>query len=273
MESKGTHKVTENKAPGRKPRDYECGLKLYYQPIVQPMFAKIIGYEALIRLIDKEMRFLSPAIFIPIAEKSGLNVALGAWVFEEACRTIVKMEKKAIKFDYISVNVSKKHFMKKDFLSELMKITAKYNVPSDKICLEISEFDMMNKSSIIMKRMNDLQNEGFRIAIDDFGGGFAAISKLGRLPADILKLDKSFVDRITVDKSAYDISEAVVNLSIKLNLEVVAKGVETMAQQNLLMQMGCNKMQGFLYGMPMKERDILLPKKTTKDKNEEEEEY
>ncbi len=249
----------------RKPRDSECGLKLYYQPIVQPMFAKTIGYEALIRLVDKEMRFLSPAVFIPIAEKSGLNIALGSWVFEEACRTIIKMQKKNIKFDYISVNVSKKHMLKKDFSTDLVKIIEKYEVTPDKLCLEISEFDMINKSASIMTRMHDLQKLGFRIAIDDFGGGFATISKLGILPADILKLDKSFVDRIVVDKHAHDICDAVINLADKLNLEVVAKGIETVAQQKMLMQMGCQKMQGFLFGAPMKERDILYPKKQSEE--------
>lgn len=254
-----------NKPAGRKPRDSECGLKLYYQPIVQPMFAKIIGYEALIRLIDKEMRFLSPAIFIPIAEKTSLNSAIGTWVFEETCKTIKKMNKKEIKFEYISVNVSTKHFHKKEFLPNIMKLLKEYNIEPEKLCLEISEFAMVNKGFNTMKKMNLLRKEGFKIAIDDFGGEFAVLSKLDSLPADILKLDKSFTDRIVIDKKAYDITDAIINLAMKLNLEVVAKGVEDTAQQRLLMKMGCHKMQGYLFGSPMKEHDILYPKK--KDAN------
>ena len=262
-------KNAAKKLTGRKPRDYECGLKLYYQPIVQPMFSKVIGYEALIRLIDKEMHFLSPAVFIPIAEKSALNSALGNWVFEETCRTINKMIKKDIKFDYISVNVSAKHFHKTDFVSGLMKILKKYDVEPCKICLEVSEFDMLNKVTSTMKKMNELRKEGFWLAIDDFGGGFAALSKLGSLPADILKLDKGFVDRIVIDSKARDITEAIINLANKLDLEVVAKGVEDTAQQKLLMKLGCNKMQGYLFSAPMKEREILYPKKKNDTEDEQ----
>lgn len=267
QEKKSVVPAKKNTA-GRKPRDSECGLKLYYQPIVQPMFAKIIGYEALIRLVDKEMRFLSPGVFIPIAEKSGLNVALGVWVFEETCRTILKMEKKAMSFEYISVNVSIKHFLKKDFIEDTMKILGKHKVSPEKICLEISEYDMLSKSSLITKRMRELRKKDFKIAVDDFGGGLATMSKLGSLPADILKLDKSFVDRIAIDKNASNITEAIINLGQKLDLEIIAKGVETLAQQKILMGMGCHKMQGFLYGMPMKEREIFSPKKTSKDDSE-----
>ena len=257
------------KPAGRKPRDYECGLKLYYQPIVQPMFTKTIGFEALIRLIDKEMRFLSPAIFIPIAEKTGLNSALGNWVIEETCRTIKKMEKKEIKFDYISVNVSTKHFLKKDFIPSIQKIIEEQGIEADKLCFEISELAMINKSSGTMKKMHDLQKLGFRIAIDDFGSGFSTLSKMGTLPADILKLDKGFVDRIVIDPKSYDVTEAIINLANKLHLEVVAKGVEDTAQMKKLMQMGCHKMQGYLFGAPMKERDILYPKKKAEDSEDD----
>ncbi len=253
------------KPAGRKPRDSECGLKLYYQPIVQPMFAKTIGFEALIRLIDKEMRFLSPAIFIPIAEKSSLNSAIGNWVFEETCRTINKLDKKQVSFEYISVNVSTKHFLKKDFISSVKKILDDNGVEPNKLCLEISELAMINKNKGSLKKMHDLQKLGFKIAIDDFGSGFSALSKMGSLPADILKLDKSFVDRIVIDPKAFDITEAIINLANKLHLEVVAKGVEDSAQMKLLMSMGCNKMQGYLFGAPMKEHDILYPKKKAGD--------
>jgi len=244
-----------------KPRDSECGLKLYYQPIVQPMFGKTIAYESLIRLIDKELHFLSPAVFMPIAEKSGLNAALGNWVVEESCRTLNKMAAKGIDIDYISLNVSTKHFQKKDFISDILKICEKTNVPRNKICMEISEFAMVNKGSLTLQKMEELHEHGFLVAIDDFGGEFAALSKLGKVPAHILKLDKRFVDNIVIDQKSRDVTESIIELALKLDLEVVAKGVEDSLQQKTLMQMGCQKMQGFLFGKPVKDRDILYPKK------------
>jgi len=245
----------------KKPKDSECGLKLYYQPIVQPMFGKVIAYESLIRLIDKELHFLSPAVFMPIAEKSGLNAALGNWVVEESCRTLNKMAKKGIDVEYISLNVSTKHFQKKDFMSDIQKICEKTGVPNHRICMEISEFAMVSKGGLTMQKMEELQELGFKVAIDDFGGEFASLSKLGRVPADILKLDKRFVDNIVIDQKSRDVTESIIELAQKLDLEVVAKGVEDTLQQKTLMQMGCHKMQGFLFGKPVKERDILFPKK------------
>lgn len=265
MEQKGTTAAaaTENKKRTRKPRDYECGLKLYYQPIMYPMFGRTVGYEALIRLVDKELSFLPPAVFIPIAEKTSLNAALGNWVFEESARFIKKLEKKQIQFEYISVNVSSKHFQKKDFTEDLMGILDKHQVGTSRFCLEISEPDLMEHGSQTMRKMHELKKRGFLIAIDDFGGGFSSLAKISSLPADILKLDKSFIDRIVIDPHMRDVTEAIINLADKLGLEVVAKGVEDMAQEKMLMQMGCQKMQGFYFNKPLKERDILYPKKQT----------
>ena len=263
-----TKKSSAKKPVSKKPRDSELGLKLYYQPIVQPMFGKTIGYEGLIRLIDKELRFVSPSVFIPIAEKSGLNAQLGTWVIEEGCRVINKMEKKGIEFEYVSVNVSPKHFAKKDFVPEMQRIIAEHKISASKLCLEISELSLASKGGPTMEKMSELQNIGFKIAIDDFGGEYAALSKLGSIPADILKLDKKFVDRIVIDPKSRDVTESIIELAIKLNLEVVAKGIEDSIQQKMLMQMGCHKMQGFLFGEPLRERDILNPKKKAADTEE-----
>lgn len=256
-------------ACGRKPRDYECGLKLVYQPIVNPMFAKTIGYEALIRLVDKEMRFLSPAVFIPIAEKTGLYKELGNWVFEETFRTMKKMKKKNISFEYISVNASAKHINVENFLPDLISLIEKYEIDPKNLCIELSEFDIQNKSKDTIKKMRELRKLGLKVAIDDFGAGFASLSKLSSLPVDILKLDKSFVDRIAIDTNIYDIAKTIVELADKLGMEVVAKGVEDIRQSNALMTIGCYKMQGYLFGMPKKEHSILYPKTAKKAPEDE----
>lgn len=261
--------VVKKKPSGRTPRDYECGLKLVYQPIVNPMFAKTIGYEALIRLVDKELHYLSPAVFIPIAEKTGLYKEIGNWVFEETFRTMVKMQKKQIKFEYISVNASAKHINAENFLPELTRLIEKYEIDPTTLCIELSEFDIQNKSKDTTKKMRDLRKMGIKIAIDDFGAGFASLSKLSSLPVDILKLDKSFVDRIAIDTHIYDIAKTIVELANKLNLDVVAKGVEDNRQSSALMTIGCYKMQGYLFGMPKKEHSILYPRTARKGSDDE----
>lgn len=255
------------KAP-KTPRDSELGLKMYYQPIVQPMFSKTIAYEGFVRLIDKQLKFVSPSEFIPIAEKSGLSIALSNWIFEETCRMIKKMEKKGIEFEYISLNVSTKHFLRKDFESDVQKILEDNEVSPNQICLEIAEYAMASKGTQVMQKMDEMRSLGYRIAIDDFGGEFAALSKLSSIPADILKLDKRFVERIAIDEKSKGITASIVEMAVKLSLEVVAKAVEDVNQQKLLMGMGCQKMQGYLFGQPQKEREILNPKKV---KSEEEE--
>ena len=262
--------IPKNKAVGPKPRDSELGLRLYYQPIVQPMFNKVVAYEALIRLFDKELHFVSPAIFIPIAEKSGLNAALGNWVIEESCRTVTNMLKKNIAFEYISLNVSNKHLQKKAFLSDVKRILDTYQIPPQKICFEISETAVVSRYNESMDKMRALRDMGFKIAIDDFGGEFDVLNKTEDLPVTILKLDRRFVERIVIDTRSREVTEATIGLALKLGLQVVAKAVEDTVQQKMLMKMGCNLMQGFLFGEPIRERGIIYPKKK-KDEPETEE--
>lgn len=256
--------------PPRAPRESELGLKMYYQPIMQPMFGRLIAYEGFVRLIDKQLHFVSPNEFIPIAEKSGLSVALSNWIFEESCRFIKKMEKKNMPFEYISLNVSTKHLLRKDFASDVQEILEGADVSPEQICLEVAEFAMASKGSLVMSRMDEMRSLGFKVAIDDFGGDYAALSKLPMIPADILKLDKRFVDRIVMDEKSREITASIISMATKLNLEVVAKAVESENQQKLLMGMGCQKMQGYLFGKPMKEKDILTPKKSRSTTEDEE---
>jgi len=262
-ENNGTFSTGDlGRQAAKKPRtNNNYGLKLYYQPIVEPIFSKTVAYEGLLRLLDKSLKFVSPAVFVPIAEKNGLDVALGNWVIDEACRTINKLDKKEMKIQYISTNVSTKHFMRKDYINDLNKILKKHDVTPDRICLEIAEFAMVSKSRVTMQKMDELKDMGFKIAIDGFGGEAGSLSKLNNIPADIIKLDKQYVDRIMIDPNTRKITESIVSLAKNLGLEVIATAVEDASQQQALMQMGCTQMQGFLYGEPVRERDILYPPK------------
>jgi len=248
--------------PTKKPKDNDLGLKLYYQPIIETMFNKTVGYEALIRLVDKELHFISPGVFIPIAEKSGLNVALGNWIIEETCRTVAKMEKKGIEFEYISLNVSVKHLKKKDYVTDLIKILDENDTHPSKICLEIPEdaFSTDAGSEAVVEKMYVCKNHGFKLAIDDYAGFYLPLSKLDTIPTDIIKLDKAMTDKILIDPKTCDSVESAVKQSVKLGIDVIAKAVEDTKQQKLLESMGCKKMQGYLFGKPVKDRAILYPK-------------
>lgn len=253
---------TAKKATNRKPTEKEIGLKLYYQPIVQPMFGKTVAYEALIRLFDKKLRFVSPAIFIPIAEKNGMNIALGNWVIEEACRTIHKMEKREIKFEYISLNISNRHFQKRSFEQDVVRIAKQQNVEPEKLCFEISEEALTSKSILTVQKLQSLRDLGFKLAIDDYSGELVSLAKLGSIPVDILKLDKRFADNIVFNAKSKAQVEEIISRADELGLEVIAKAVEDSKQQTMFMEMGCRKMQGFLFEEPLRERDIFYPKKS-----------
>ena len=244
----------------RKPKDSEVGLKMYYQPIIQPMFGKTVGYEALIRLIDKELSFVSPSLFIPIAEKAGLNTALENWIFEETCGTLQKMVKKGIEFEYISINVFVKHLKKKTYISELLSIAEETGAPTDRLCLEISEDSFKTNKEAIVERMFELKKAGFKLAIDDYSANYVPLSKLDTIPTDIIKLDKNIADRIVIDKKVEEDTAGIIKQAQILGIDVIAKAVEEQKQQLLLMGLGCQKMQGFLFGEPMKDRDVLNPK-------------
>lgn len=257
------------KTTRKKTNDNDLGLKLYYQPIVQPAFSKIIGYEALIRLIDKELHFISPGVFIPIAEKSGLNIQLGNWVIEETCGAIQKMQKKEIPFEYISLNVSTKHFQRKVFVTELLKIVEEHDVLPEKLCFEVDESSLTSRTAVTINKMKELQDLGFKIALDNYSGDYINIAELASIPANILKIDKRIISRIVIDPKSKSACEDIIENALDLKLDIVANAVEDSVQQKLLMQMGCQKMQGFLFDEPLKERDILYPKKKKEDAGSE----
>jgi|GEM_PF-3918906 len=247
-------------AKTKKPKDNECGLKMYYQPIFYPMFGKTVGYEALIRLVDKELHFVSPSVFIPIAEKSGLNLALGNWIFEDVCRTIDKMVNKEIPFEYISVNVSVKHFKKKDYIFDLLKITRSMGIDNSHLCLEVPEDAFKSGIDAVLEKMQELQVLGFKVAIDGYNGNVVIPSRLDEIPADIIKIDKELTDRIMIDKNAREKVAVIAKRIIELKMEPIALAVEDKNQQKMLTEMGFKKMQGFLFGKPIQDKDILKPK-------------
>ena len=212
--------------------------------------------EALIRWWDEKGHMVSPAVFIPIAEESGMIVSIGDWVIEEAIRIYAQWKEKYDCDFVLSINISAIQYRKPDFVSNLIKVLKKYNVDAKAIELEITESVLIKDFVEVVRQLRVLKEYGIKISLDDFGTGFSSLSYLKGLPIDTLKIDKSFVDSVLEDQSTQVITEAIVSMVKKLGYETVAEGVETEEQYQYLRNIECDNIQGYLLGKPMPVKDI-----------------
>jgi diguanylate cyclase (GGDEF)-like protein len=222
------------------------GLTLAYQPIIDPVDGSPVGYEALLRWHDAEMGQVSPTIFVPIAEETGLIVPLGEWVIEQAIAECANWD-----FGYVSINISTRHFQSPSLIEFICKQAARHGVPHDRIQLEITEtalFDDPRQAATILVALREC---GIRIALDDFGTGYSSLVNLKDFEIDCIKIDQSFVDALGHDRQTSAIVQAVTALARALGLKVVAEGVETDIQVQALRLVGCELMQGYFYSAAM----------------------
>lgn len=226
---------------------------LYYQP--QIFFRnnqQIIGVEALIRWNDPEYGMISPGNFIPLAEESGLIVPLGEWIIHEAMRQIKCWENdKEKKMWRISVNVSYKQFEKDSFINMLISKMNAFNINPSKLRLELTESLLFKNTSTALEKLEKIKSLGFALSIDDFGTGYSSLSYLKQLPINELKIDQSFIRDLSNDPNDFIIVETILSIGRKFNLEVIAEGVETQEQFDMLLSMGCTLFQGYFFGKPM----------------------
>ena len=244
---------------GAKTKDNDGGIKTYYQAIIHPMFNKTMAYEVHVRLVDKGVGIVSYKTFLPIVEKSEINPLLEKWIFEKACDTLQKMIINQIETDYISVNVSVRYLKKESYISDLLEIIKRTGALTEKLCLEIPENSLDADAQTVIDKMYELKREGFKIAIDDYGANYMPLSRLDSVPADIIKLDRTITDRIIIDSKAEKNAEEIIRRAKELNLKVIAKAVEDEMQKCMLMILGCDNMQGSLFGNEVREKDILNP--------------
>jgi diguanylate cyclase (GGDEF)-like protein len=225
-------------------------LELYYQPKIHAPSAQITGVEALLRWHHPQRGTISPNIFIPMAERSGLINALGAWVIDEACRQARAWRDQGLRMR-VAVNLSA-HQLRQPALPQHIRAALKRNqINPDLLTCEITESVAMEDTEATMHFFKELAAVGVHISIDDFGSGYSSLAYLRKLPAGELKIDRSFVMDLESSEEARKIAGAVVQLAQALNLKVVAEGVETNAQFQILRQLGCNELQGFLFAKPM----------------------
>jgi diguanylate cyclase (GGDEF)-like protein len=233
-------------------------LALYHQPIFDLSSGHCVGFEALLRWRRDDGEFVPPAEFIPLAERSGLIVELGAYAIELACRQVAAWTRSGAFGDRtVSVNVSSKQLAQADFASRTIAIAREAGAPPSRVRLEITESAMVEDSEGLRRKLVELREAGFTLSLDDFGTGYSALWLLSRLPIDTVKIDRAFVHGMLSDPAHARIVEAIIRLGHGLGLTVVAEGIETSAQAAALAALGCAHGQGFLMAHPMPAEDVL----------------
>ena len=221
-------------------------LTLHYQPLVCCATGRVEGYEALLRWNHPVHGPISPAVFVPLAEETNLILPLGQWVLETACRAAAAWKDPV----RVAVNLSPSQFRRFDLTRTVLDTLARTGLAPSRLEVEITEGVLIDDPARAMAMLRELRASGVRVSLDDFGTGYSSLSYLRQFPLDKIKIDKSFIDGMTVDPQAAAIVQALVSLAHTLNLSVTAEGVETAEQLHALQSQLCNQVQGYLLGRP-----------------------
>ncbi len=230
--------------------------RMFFQPQYNIRTGRLRGCEALIRWPDSDGLYISPAQFIPIAEKSGAILPIGKYVMEESFAAYARWKSAAGYDGIMSVNISVLQIRRSDFVETILALLRKYMLDPDNIEIEITESAFIENTEDAVEKIGTLRGHGIRIALDDFGTGFSSLSYLKSLPIDTLKIDKIFMDTVVSDNSTGIITESLVRMVQRLGLETIAEGVETREQYDFLKKIQCDNIQGFLLGRPMPEEEF-----------------
>jgi len=232
-------------------------LSLNYQPQIDLASGRVIGVEALLRWNHPELGAVSPAKFIPIAEDSGLIGRIGSWVLQETCRQNKAWQEAGLPPLVMAVNVSTRQFSLGDILAEVQQALADSGLDAGHLEVEITESLLAQDLENTLAVLNEIHALGVQIAVDDFGTGYSSLAYLKRFPLHKLKLDQSFVRDLEQDADDRAIASGVVNLGHSLGLVVIAEGVETQAQLDILRRIGCDEMQGYLFSRPLPAAEFI----------------
>ncbi|MEY2449013.1 MAG: hypothetical protein QOH79_2489 [Acidimicrobiaceae bacterium] len=233
-------------------------LVVFYQPIVAVATGRMLGAEALVRWNHPHRGLIQPNDFIPVAETTGLVIPLGAWVLEEACRQMGAWRQAGLVDDtfYVSVNLSARHLRDASVLDDVIHALDASGMPASALLIEVTETGLVEDLDPAGTVLHDLKALGVRLAIDDFGTGYSSLARLSTFPLDVVKIDKSFVDRLAGNADGDAMVRAVVDLSHTLGMTTVAEGVEDPEQAAALSRLGCTVAQGFLFARPMPAADM-----------------
>jgi EAL domain-containing protein (putative c-di-GMP-specific phosphodiesterase class I) len=231
--------------------------RVHHQPEVSVETGGIVGFEALVRWEHPEQGLVSPARFIPVAEETGLIVPMGRWVLEEACRQARAWRdlRPNSPLHFMSVNLSARQFEHPDLVRDVARVLRETGLEPGCLVLEITESVVMNDARSTIGTLGELKALGVRIAIDDFGTGYSSLSYLRRFPVDYLKVDRSFVDGLGENPGDAVLVSGIIDLAHALGLKVVAEGVETQEQLELLQNIGCDLAQGYHFAKPLPDQE------------------
>jgi diguanylate cyclase (GGDEF)-like protein len=237
--------------------------QLHYQPIFHAS-GGIAGCEALLRWTDPVRGNISPSHFIPLAEETGLIVQLGSLVLHEACRQAREWQSRGLPSGRIAVNISSLELAREDFATHVIETLREHNTPPSLIELEVTESALVDDFALAERHLDELRRFGIKTSIDDFGTGYSSLGRLRQLTVDTLKIDRSFVEGVDTSESYKTVVEHIIGMAHTLGMKVVAEGVETETQHRVLRALGCDQIQGFLLGRPMKKEqmeELLLRQK------------
>ncbi|MEJ2143223.1 MAG: EAL domain-containing protein [Gammaproteobacteria bacterium] len=229
---------------------------LFYQPLIDTSSNKVTGVEALLRWHHPERGLIPAKDFVPLLEETGLIISVGEWVLNEACRQNMLWQQDGLPPVYVSVNLSVRQFHKCDLVNMVVNTLKKNQLDPHLLQLEVTESILMDNTKRTLEALDKLRKLGVRLAIDDFGTGYSSISYLKEYPFNILKFDQSFVQDMEHSINGAAIVAAVINLGHSINMSVVAEGVETHHQLNMLNERGCDHIQGHLFAHPMSAKNF-----------------
>jgi diguanylate cyclase (GGDEF)-like protein len=241
---------------------------LHYQPQVDLRTGRIFAVEALVRWNHPKLGTVPPIEFIPLAEETGLIVPIGDWVLHEACRQNRAWHDAGLPLVTVCVNVSARQFRERNLVSRVAGALKQSGLEAKYLELELTESLIMQDIELAVATMKELQGLGVQLSIDDFGTGYSSLSALKTFPVARLKIDKSFIDGLPTNENDKSVASAVISLGQKLNLRVIAEGVETDAQAAFLRENNCDEMQGYLFSRPVPAQDIEALLKAAHDEPE-----
>ena len=224
-------------------------IHVFYQPQTNAK-GELVGAEALIRWIHPQRGFVSPADFIPIAEETGIILAMGRFVLEDTCQRIIQWHS-IDSLDHVAVNVSPVQFRQPDFVSTVQQVIDQTGIDANKLTLELTEGILVDNVEDVISKMQQLKQIGVHFSIDDFGTGYSSLAYLTKFPVDQLKIDKSFVDDIGKDEDDQIIIEIIIAMADRFRFNLIAEGVETSEQVAFLKERGCFNFQGYYFSKPL----------------------
>jgi EAL domain-containing protein (putative c-di-GMP-specific phosphodiesterase class I) len=252
----GLHKALENKE-----------FEIYYQPKIITSSQSVVGVEALLRWNHPLHGPISPAEFIPLAEETGMIIAIGEWVLQEACKTYKEWESLGIAPEYLCINISPRQLSDPQFINKINNAINEHHFIAQHLEIEITESVAIDNFDDIFTKLNQIREIGVKVALDDFGTGYSSLSYLRQFPIDSLKIDRSFIKDVMIDSQTAAIVTSIISIAHNLNLPVIAEGVETEEQFHFLYDLQCDYIQGYFISPPVPTNEIeVLLKQNWKSK-------